>query len=746
MAIYFKDKKVTPYKGSYKPLNIYKGHTKIAGWKETAQSGTDLTFEDTYNDNVLSAKVKGNTVQKSEWVGAEAVSGQVQTEQGKNLFDMSRSNLYNPEKKCLVATSYAQSTKVYLKDYLGDRVSVGDTIVLSGITEAPSRNYIYLGDSAGFSWNFGSSRLLTADMMNSRVFIYVESSSSPIPTDIYLQMKLGSVASANEFEPFTPNSPSPEYQSPVMPFLAPDTYKTQDWRGDWYEFTLTEDLHGIDDVRDSVEWDKYNSSVGRLDKRYGKKVFDGTEAEWVAESHATAFNGINFYIPLNNSVPNRSPYNGFLKSSHTKVSFSVVIGDYSFVSVGRNLNIQNGFSKTLIDFKAWLAAQYTAGTPVTIVYQLATPTRTPLIFTKNNASTASECPMEFLVDETGVSPDYPATVISAGDCEIRSQGRNLFDASPWSTPTTSDGITVQYLSSEDCFVINGTATTASERAGRYINLFGVKSSGYSLSAKYVSGTIHRPGGTEVAVAYFGTANTTNTYSNWQPVDLRELDTLNQNKLLSHSYITRFWFYISAGVTFNNYKVRIQLEHNVAAQSYQPYFSSSSIVIPELSGLPDGTADTLEYIGDGDWKHTQRRGKKILTGDETYTLLLEAEGFNTYYTTISGKAFGLGKTKCTHFKNDGSNNNIGGLYTISDRTGNNALSFAVPKTVTSVAEMKAYIASIAPVEIEYELVEPVVSIINLGELKSIPRETNIDQLTDGLKAELQLTAKVVDKSV
>jgi hypothetical protein len=48
---------------------------------------------------------------------------------------------------------------------------------------------------------------------------------------------------------------------------------------------------------------------------------------------------------------------------------------------------------------------------VTVVYQLATPTRTPLTFTKNNASTAPECPMEFLTDTPSL--EYPAEVFDA---------------------------------------------------------------------------------------------------------------------------------------------------------------------------------------------------------------------------------------------------------------------------------------------------------------------------------------------
>ena len=69
-------KKGVLYRGDHKPAELYLGNKKIVGWQETTQSGTSLTFEDTYNDKVLSAKVKGDTVQKSEWVHKEGLTTQ----------------------------------------------------------------------------------------------------------------------------------------------------------------------------------------------------------------------------------------------------------------------------------------------------------------------------------------------------------------------------------------------------------------------------------------------------------------------------------------------------------------------------------------------------------------------------------------------------------------------------------------------------------------------------------------------
>jgi hypothetical protein len=86
MPIYHDGKKMKPYRGYRKPVNVYYGDKKVAGWKNSTQTGNNLTFQTTYNDTA-DVVVKGKSLQKSEWVHKTGESGQVQTEQGKNLFD-----------------------------------------------------------------------------------------------------------------------------------------------------------------------------------------------------------------------------------------------------------------------------------------------------------------------------------------------------------------------------------------------------------------------------------------------------------------------------------------------------------------------------------------------------------------------------------------------------------------------------------------------------------------------------------
>ena len=160
--------------------------------------------------------------------------------------------------------------------------------------------------------------------------------------------------------------------------------------------------------------------------------------------------------------------------------------------------------------------------------------------------------------------------------EIQSVGektKNIFDPSQWETPVTQTEITIQYLKDEDCFLLNGTATTTNNYAQKRVNIPTEIGKKYTISTEYVSGSIDKSAatGNRYSVAYIGKSDDTTTNTNWFSTDL-----LNDNTVSSRTatcdmqYISFFWFYISEGVTFNNYKVKIQIEQSDAATDYEPY--------------------------------------------------------------------------------------------------------------------------------------------------------------------------------
>lgn len=141
-------------------------------------------------------------------------------------------------------------------------------------------------------------------------------------------------------------------------------------------------IRKIGDVADS-----YNPKTGEHVQRIGVKVFDGTENWIIFES---AENGkLNFRIEI---IPNRlspselttilcthwmaklyslaynTPTGGVCWVSDTNKNLMIVVGS----------NLVNAGVVDVVTFKAYLAAQHAAGTPVTVYYQLAEPVVTYL--------------------------------------------------------------------------------------------------------------------------------------------------------------------------------------------------------------------------------------------------------------------------------------------------------------------------------------------------------------------------------
>ncbi|HOO24904.1 MAG TPA: hypothetical protein PLR95_07510, partial [Paludibacteraceae bacterium] len=216
-------------------------------------------------------------------------------------------------------------------------------------------------------------------------------------------------------------TPTPEAPIPIVSNLPAGTYKTKDWKGDWWEFTLTEDLCGIGDERDSVEWDRIGHN-GFVQSKCKKRILIGTETFMIfiayedrVKAYITEPWGMQSYTGI--MLSNYFIWNG------NAVSTSNPPGKFSFNENTLNFALPASLGiTTLVEFKDWFAARYAEGNPVEIAYQLATPTRTPLTFTKNNSSTAPECPMTFLTSTPSL--EYPAGVYDASGT-VKVRGKNL---------------------------------------------------------------------------------------------------------------------------------------------------------------------------------------------------------------------------------------------------------------------------------------------------------------------------------
>ena len=115
--------------------------------------------------------------------------------------------------------------------------------------------------------------------------------------------------------------------------------------------------------------DSYDATTQKITRRVGVKVLDGTEIFGTSNTYGEALyipSAANMWGAERNSTPICSHFlgkanTGLIQSEDT--CFFNQTGHFYFRT-----------TETVTDFNRWLAAQYAAGTPVTVWYPLATPT------------------------------------------------------------------------------------------------------------------------------------------------------------------------------------------------------------------------------------------------------------------------------------------------------------------------------------------------------------------------------------
>lgn len=724
MSIYLKDKALVPYHGDNRPLNVYRGGKKIAGYHDEERSGDGPhEWDDTYNDRV-SGEIHGNGDLQSEYYAFERDSEQVQTEQGKNLLDP------------------AKCGTPYIINGSGAYVPTTGYLSTGFIPVIPSTEY-RSNKTTSAVFYFDINKTYISDLTTGQTIstplncYYVRRNYPDNVSPNTLMMNIGTTLLP--YEPFTPNSPSPEYPSPVTPNITAGAYKITMPDGT-YEVTLPTDIHGITGVRDRVVVD-YVSKRGWLDGRMGVKVFDGTE-------------NLGSVSPESDRG-----YHTFTIGSYGKVVDNICLS--SCFKLLRNFGVATpgmntfavinsvGFTDsricirytadgvnvpTTLEFKSFLSSQYDAGTPVTVVYQLAEPTQTPLTLTPVDSSTAPELPREFLADATEVSPELPVTIISAQPV-VESRGRNLFDMS----------VSELYNFEKKCLVATVYAQQTRKRlkdfcpnlkAGDTATLSGV-----SAGKKYI----------------------------YLSLPVESIWTFNTTKTITEEMLGCMVYIYTQDITEPlPVDIWLQLELGSTANPYTPYRAPTTLEFPELRAIAlpetatewtyirDGVkywADTAVYAGGGWWDVVRRCELYVFTGVQPYHVFKNDSNPNSYLYYRDGllnKKRGIGV--CTHFTHVLPYPTIAGTFSCSASTPTIYINFrgivsADNATLTDANEANAYLAAQyaagTPVTVLYQLAEPTTERVHLGTLKSYPRYTHVEQIQDGLKAWMELECKVIN---
>ncbi|MDD3231652.1 MAG: hypothetical protein PHE09_20960, partial [Oscillospiraceae bacterium] len=291
-------------------------------------SGSPVTASGVLRDCVSSCVVHGKTTQTV-------------TQQGKNLFDKDKAieNYYINADGGNIAASSVSSTS----DYIFVVPSTAYTLTYTPNIHAKA--IVFFDNTktfiSGILQNVTSSNTFTTPANTAFIrFSYAN-------TAITVQLELGSTATT--YEPFVPNSPSPDYPAPIHGAGGAVTTNG----GSLAELPQ--------EMFDDDWWDAV-SGLGQAENV--KLILDGTES-WAQGSSTDSnvfFMHPSITLLSGHSICDHYPYGA---STADINHFDTQYGEIRF---------RVGDTYTLDAWKSYLAAQKTANTPVVVVYKSATPT------------------------------------------------------------------------------------------------------------------------------------------------------------------------------------------------------------------------------------------------------------------------------------------------------------------------------------------------------------------------------------
>lgn len=486
-------------------------------------------------------------------------------------------------------------------------------------------------------------------------------------TDVYVRIRLkkGTVINNGIFKPQLESGPA---ATPYAPYT-----------GQTVPLPAIAPLWGTGDIRD-----EYDAVTGVETRRWKRVTLDGTEA-WAVSATGTAG---KYRVSL--SIEDILPTATFSQVSSCRCShYATISADNTYhlqVGISANYGTSHGIFiyddaydvQDVTGWKAYLAAQYAAGTPVTVVYQLAEPVITrygpqriptcpgctnlmldisaegavqyPISAAMqwdakadktaaddryaNVLTGAASGPVAALEDvsptgalhraavlgattETGEGdkgPDNPYTIAGVQPTKVTVCGKNLLPVTR-STPVTQGGITLTPLEN-GLLKLSGTCT-----ANNNCPVFGTQP--VRLDGA-LTATVQVQSGTAEFVGY-NLVQYNGDIGGLTLVNMKTKEHHFQRTCMASGFNIR----MDAGTVFNDYVFGIQLEKGDTATHYEPY-TGQTITLPALEPLyGDGTVND-EY--DAVSGVETRRWKRVVF-DGTESMRCEAHGNGQRYVSI-----------------------------------------------------------------------------------------------------------------
>lgn len=183
------------------------------------------------------------------------------------------------------------------------------------------------------------------------------------------------------------------------------------------------------------------------------------------------------------------------------------------------------------------------------------------------------------IEEGTVATEYtpyidPATVT------VTRCGKNLIDSALMAETKTLNGVTI--TREGDLLTLNGTLTTDSVLFSTPFCFYGGLDNWYTLSYKHMGGTA--TGSSSVCVGDCETPGAAR--QSWANIKMLNEDNAFACKMVK-PFVKDLWFYATAGVSFENYKIKIQLETGKTATAFAP--CNGTTAMPASDGTVAGLA-------------------------------------------------------------------------------------------------------------------------------------------------------------
>ncbi|MEE1239710.1 MAG: hypothetical protein UHO61_07290 [Acutalibacteraceae bacterium] len=169
--------------------------------------------------------------------------------------------------------------------------------------------------------------------------------------------------------------------------------------------------------------------------------------------------------------------------------------------------------------------------------------------------------------------------------KVTKYGTNLIDGLLRSNSSIASGINIQYLPDEDCYLLNGTCT---DTVDAYIISHNFLINDYiTTTVITVSGSVALNGG--YAVFYSGYKDSVDgTTYNWSGPDISYSHSVTSSS--PRLYLSTTKFYITKGVVFEDFKIKIQVAKGKNAAEYEPFIASN-----EYTPTADGTVEGVTSL-------------------------------------------------------------------------------------------------------------------------------------------------------